>query len=52
MLIEARGYSSNYGIVHEIPLHHLFKDIKIIDDLISEYHHQKPLKRLNKEGQR
>lgn len=50
-IIEARGYSSNYGIVHEIALEKMFKDIKTYHDLIKAYHHQKPLTRLNKEGQ-
>lgn len=50
-IIEARGYSSNYGIVHEIPLREIFKDIKTYDDLIKAYHHQIPLTRLNKEQQ-
>lgn len=49
-IIEARGYSSNYGIVHEIPLQEIFKGIKTYSDLINVYHHQTPLTRLNKEG--
>lgn len=50
-IIEARGYASNYGIVHEIPLEHIFKGIKTYDDLIKAYHRQTPLIRKNKEGQ-
>jgi cell wall-associated NlpC family hydrolase len=49
-IIEARGYSSNYGIVHEITLDQMFKDINTYDDLIHAYRHQTPLMRLNKEG--
>lgn len=50
-IIEARGYSSNYGIVHEIPLEEIFKNIKTYNDLIKAYHHQTPLIRLNREQQ-
>lgn len=49
-IIEARGYSSNYGIVHEITLGQMFKGINTYDDLIQAYRHQKPLTRLNKDG--
>lgn len=49
-IIEARGYSSNYGIVHEITLNQMFKGINTYDDLIKAYHHQTPLMRLNKDG--
>lgn len=50
-IIEARGYSSNYGIVHEIAIEKMFKGIKTYDELIKAYHHQTPLIRLNKEGE-
>lgn len=50
-IIEARGYPSNYGIVHEIPLQEIFKGIKTYQDLIKAYHYQTKLVRLNKEGE-
>ena len=49
-IIEARGYSSNYGIVHEITLDQMFKDINTYDELIKAYRHQITLTRLNKDG--
>lgn len=51
MIIEARGYSSNYGVVHEIALEQMFKGIKTFDEFIHAYRHQTPLIRLNKEGE-
>lgn len=50
-IIEARGYSSNYGIIHEITIEQMFKGMKTYADLIHAYRHQKPLVRLNKEGE-
>ncbi|CAN5176855.1 hypothetical protein BH09DEP1_BH09DEP1_6960 [soil metagenome] len=49
-IIEARGYSSNYGIIHEIALEQMFKGIYTYDELIHAYRHQKKLVRLNKDG--
>ena len=49
-LIEARGYSHGYGIVQEISLSKVFKNIKTYDELIHTFHTHTPLIRLNKEG--
>lgn len=50
-LIEARGYSHGYGIVHEIELAKVFKGIHTYAQLIHAFHTQQPLIRYNKAGQ-
>jgi len=49
-LIEARSYQSGFGRVHEIPLHKQFKGIKTYNDLVHAFYHNKPLKRIDKNG--
>lgn len=51
LLIEARGYTSGYGIIHEIPIGHVFKDIVTYDQLVAAFHSKTPLIRLNKQNQ-
>jgi cell wall-associated NlpC family hydrolase len=50
VLIEARGYSHGFGIVQEIELSKVFKDITTYDQLIDAFLHHKPIERLNKDG--
>ena len=50
LLIEARGYSSGNGIVHEIPFYKQFKDIMTTQDLLDAYHAQKKITRLDAKG--
>lgn len=50
LLIEARGYSHDYGIVHEIELSKVFKDIQTYQQLVNAYHNHRSLIRLNRGG--
>lgn len=50
LLIEARGYSHEWGKVHQIALEKVFKGIKTYADLVHAFHMQQPLIRLNKSG--
>lgn len=50
LLIEARSYSHGYGIVHEIPLEKVFKNIHTYQDLIHAYHKKEILYRLDDQG--
>lgn len=50
-LIEARSYTSGYGIVHEIPLASVFKGITTYSQLINACEQRKPLVRLNRIGE-
>ncbi|MGE0206842.1 MAG: hypothetical protein AB7R69_03245 [Candidatus Babeliales bacterium] len=47
-IIEARHYSHGYGKVHEIPIDHIFKDIKTVEELKQAYLKKEPLLRLDK----
>lgn len=49
-IIEARGYASGYGKVHEISLHELFKDINTYKDIVKTFFSKKNLQLLNSEG--
>ncbi len=49
-LIEARGYDHDFGIVQEIALEKVFKDMKTYKDLIHAFYMHQPLTRLNKSG--
>ena len=49
LCIEARGYNHGYGIVQEIPLNQLFKDINNFNELRETYFRHKPLERLDSE---
>jgi hypothetical protein len=49
-LIEARGYDSGYGRVHEIPLYEEFKGINTYKELMDCYLNNTPIERLNKDG--
>ncbi len=48
LAIEAHSYDGGYGIVHEKPLHQLFKHIKTYHDLMSAYRKNALLQRLDK----
>lgn len=50
LVIEARGYASGFGKVHEISLHSMFKDIDTYDDLMHAYFNNKPLALLTRTG--
>ena len=50
-LVEARGYTAGYGIVHEISLNKVFQNISTYHDLVHAFHTQKPLVRINKNGE-
>lgn len=50
LLIEARGYRHEFGIVHEIELEKVFKGIKTYTQLQDAYHQKIPLTRVNKSG--
>ena len=52
LLLEARGYGSGYGIVHEIPFSEQFKDIKTTEDLMHAYLTKKKIIRLDKQGKK
>lgn len=47
-LIEARGYDHDFGIVQEIALEKVFKDMKTYKDLTHAFYMHYPLTRLNK----
>lgn len=49
-VIEARGYTSGYGIVHEIALEKVFMGIKTFDDFLRALFHKIPLQRLDSKG--
>ncbi len=49
-LIEARGYTHDYGYVQEIELEKVFKGIKTYKQLLSAYYGHRPLNRLDKSG--
>lgn len=51
LLIEARGYQHGYGIVQEIPLNKVFKNIATFTDLQNAIHNKKPVVRLDSLGQ-
>jgi len=48
-LIEARGYGTGYGKVHEIALSNMFRDISSYRDLLNAYFNAKPLILLNEQ---
>lgn len=50
-IIEARGYTSGYGSVHEIPLHKQFLNVKDIENLSELYNKKQPLSLLNSKGE-
>jgi hypothetical protein len=50
--IEARGYSSGFGRVHEIDLKNLFDEINTVDDLKDAFINNKKLILLDKSGQK
>ena len=50
LCIEARGYNHGYGIVQEIPLNQLFRNINNFDELRDAYFKHQTLERLNSEG--
>ncbi len=50
LLIEARGYSHGFGIVHEIPLSKVFAGIHTYEHLKHAYANQSHLARMNKQG--
>lgn len=45
-LIEAVGYNTGYGKLHEIPLSQVFKNITTYDQLVAALYAQKPITRL------
>lgn len=49
-MIEARGHSSGYGRLHELPLNKLFKNINTFTDLLAAYRSKKPLEMIDKQG--
>ena len=49
-IIEARGYPTGFGKVHELPLHKTFKNINSYADLLNHYFSNKSLYWLDKEG--
>lgn len=49
-LIEARSYSHGYGIVQEIDLCKVFKDIHTYNDLLQAYNSKKTLQRIDCHG--
>jgi len=51
IIIEARGYGSGYGKVHELHLAKFFDGISTFDELLSAYEQQAPLSVLNRAGQ-
>ncbi len=50
LIIEARSYGQGYGIVHEIPIGKVFKGVNTFTDLERIYRTQRPLERLDKNG--
>lgn len=50
LCIEARGYSHGYGIVQEIKLNKLFKDVNTFTELKQKYFNNEKLERLNSES--
>lgn len=48
LLIEARSYQHGYGIVHEIALNKVFKNINTYQDLLDCYFNKKELTRLDR----
>lgn len=51
LLIEARGYSHDFGIVQEIALNKVFKGINSYQQLLDAHHTRTSLTRLNRAGQ-
>ncbi len=49
-LVEARSYSHGYGIVQEIYLCIVFKDIKTYDDLLQAFKTKTKIQRLDSSG--
>lgn len=49
-LIESRSYSHGYGIVQEIELCKVFKDIKTYDDLLQAFRNKNKIQRLDSSG--
>lgn len=49
-LIEARGYPHGFGLIHEIELYKVFKDMHTYQQLTDAFLNKKNLERLNKEG--
>lgn len=50
LIIEARGYKSGHGKVHEIPISKMFKDIKNFNDLLDYHLNNRQLLLINKAG--
>lgn len=50
LLIEARGYEHNYGLLQEIPYYVELKGITTSGKLMEAYIKKKPIQRLDKEG--
>lgn len=50
LLIEARSYQQGYGIVHEIELNKVFKDVHTFKDLFRIFKNNKTLIRIDKDG--
>jgi hypothetical protein len=48
--VSAFSYGAGYGIVTEIPLARIFKDISTYEDFMTAYRAQQPLTILNKDG--
>jgi hypothetical protein len=49
-LIEAAGYPSGHGKVHELPISKVFSGVKSYKELLTLYHAKKPLARLTSTG--
>lgn len=50
LLIEAAGYDTGYGKVHEISIDKVFKRIATYKELVAAYHKKAPLERLHSSG--
>lgn len=50
LVVEAAGYGIGYGKIHSTKLKNIFENIQTCTDLEYYYKHNKPLKRLNREG--
>lgn len=50
LVIEAAGYKTGYGGVHEIECSKIFKDKPTLASLIAAYHAKEPLERIYKDG--
>ncbi len=50
-IIEARHYNHGYGKLHEIQINKVFKDIDTFTDLFNAIAQDKPLHRLNRQGE-